>query len=106
LVDILDSILNSPYINTLIRQFVLTALIKLTGRPSTGSVQLKRIVSILESFSSNTDLETQQRAVEFINLFQQHGLSAGVLERMPPPELKATVIGTGILSILRLEQPN
>jgi AP-1 complex subunit gamma-1 len=77
------------------RQFVLTALIKLTGRSTTNSGQRSRIVSILGSFGSNTDLETQQRAIEFINLFKQHSLSAGVLERMPPPELKATVIGTG-----------
>jgi AP-1 complex subunit gamma-1 len=94
-VDILESILNSPYINTLLKQFILTALIKLIGRPTTGPAQQQRILRLLESFNSSQELEIQQRSVEYITLVSQHGIAAGVLERMPPPELKATVIGTG-----------
>jgi len=38
-------------------------------------------------------LELQQRAVEFASLFALGEVRVGVLERMPPPELKATVMG-------------
>ena len=39
-------------------------------------------------------MEIQQRAVELASLFTLGSdLRAGVLERMPPPELKATVMG-------------
>lgn len=43
-------------------------------------------------------MELQQRAVEFASLFSLGELRVGVLERMPPPELKATVTGVGTCS--------
>ena len=95
LVDILESILNSPYINVLLRQFILTAFVKLASRTTTSQTQQQRILALLEGFSASQELEIQQRAVEFVNLYAQHSLIAGVLERMPPPEIKATVIGIG-----------
>lgn len=45
------------------------------------------------------ELELQQRAVEFASLFVLGEIRAGVLERMPAPELKATVSGVGELVI-------
>ena len=101
LVDLFELVLNSPYVNTLIRQFVLTAASKLSARftqmstPSL-STQQDRIAVILASFSSNLELEIQQRAVEFGSLFARNDLKAGVLERMPPPEIRATMMGTGM----------
>ncbi|KAG8884936.1 clathrin associated protein complex large subunit [Tulasnella sp. 331] len=94
LVDIMEAVLNSPYINTLSRQFVLTAITKISSRPTTSNPQRDRICEILEGYSTNPALEIQQRAVEFINLYSQTEIRAGVLEQMPAPELKATVMGT------------
>ncbi|KAH9839812.1 Adaptor protein complex AP-1 gamma subunit [Rhodofomes roseus] len=92
LVDLLLSILDSPYANYLTRQFVLTAITKMSSRPTTSSAQQERIANVLLSFTTSPELEIQQRAVEFASLFTLD-VRAGVLERMPPPELKATVMG-------------
>ncbi|KDQ61446.1 hypothetical protein JAAARDRAFT_30884 [Jaapia argillacea MUCL 33604] len=94
IIDLLASILDSAYANQLIKQFVLAAITKASSRPGFGAVQQERIGSILAEYTTNTDLELQQRAVEFASLFSlPQDLRAGVLERMPPPELKATVLG-------------
>ncbi|WVN88222.1 uncharacterized protein L203_103423 [Cryptococcus depauperatus CBS 7841] len=99
LVDLLELALNSPYANNLIRQFVATALAKLSVRiaelstPNLHTLQ-DRIAVILASFSSNLELEIQQRSVEFGSLFSLQDVKMGVLERMPPPEIKATIMGT------------
>jgi AP-1 complex subunit gamma-1 len=77
------------------RQFVLTSLTKLYARPIVSDAQRERIASILERYSQSPELEIQQRAVEFDNLFNQREIVVGVLEQMPAPELKATVVGTG-----------
>ncbi|KAG8945593.1 clathrin associated protein complex large subunit [Tulasnella sp. 424] len=94
LVNLLETVLNGPYINTLSRQFVLTALIKLTARPIVSQAQQERITGILGGYATNPALEIQQRAVEYINLYNQPEVRSGVLEQMPAPEIKATVIGT------------
>lgn len=87
--------LDSPYANALIRQFVLTSLTKLYARPVVSDAQRQRISSILATFSTSPELEIQQRSVEFESLFGQREIVSGVLEQMPAPEIKATVIGTG-----------
>lgn len=99
LVDLLELVLNSPYANTLIRQFVLTAASKLSARFSelstaSATAQQDRIAVMLATFSSNLELEIQQRAVEFGSLFTKNEVKMGVLERMPPPEIRATIMGT------------
>ncbi|KAI0091676.1 gamma-adaptin [Irpex rosettiformis] len=93
LVDLLISTLDSPYANYLSRQFVLTALTKLSSRPTTSVAQQERIQTLLASYTTSPELEIQQRAVEFANLYNLGDIRSGVLERMPAPELKQTVIG-------------
>ncbi|GAA5973047.1 hypothetical protein JCM11641_000382 [Rhodosporidiobolus odoratus] len=92
-IDLLEKILVSPYTNTNIRQFVLTALTKLSTRFSQPD-QLARLAKALHQFDTSVELELQQRAVEFGKLLQLESIKGGVLERMPPPEIKATVMGT------------
>lgn len=99
LVSLLELVLQSPYVNSIIRQFTLTALSKLAVRfaevssPS-ASAQQERIQQILVSYTSSSDLEIQQRSVEFGQLFIRSDLIGGVLEHMPAPEIKATIMGT------------
>ncbi|KAK0218111.1 adaptin N terminal region-domain-containing protein [Armillaria fumosa] len=93
LVDLLLSILDSPYANYLTRQYVLSAITKMAARPTTSAVQQERISEVLTQYTTSPELELQQRAVEFASLFNLGELREGVLERMPPPELKATVMG-------------
>jgi AP-1 complex subunit gamma-1 len=62
--------------------------------PGVG-IQQDRIAVILAGFSGNLELEIQQRSVEFGSLFTKNEIKAGVMERMPPPEIRATMMGTG-----------
>ncbi|GAA5913666.1 hypothetical protein JCM8208_005896 [Rhodotorula glutinis] len=91
--DLLERILVSPYTNTTIRQFVLTALAKLSTRFSQPQ-QVGRISTLVHGYDASVELELQQRAVEFGALLELDSIKGGVLERMPPPEIKATVMGT------------
>lgn len=96
LIDLEVSVLDSPYANPLIRQFVLTSLTKIYARPVVSDVQRERIKGILDGFATSPELEIQQRSIEFESLFGQREIVSGVLEQMPAPEIKATVIGTGM----------
>jgi AP-1 complex subunit gamma-1 len=96
IVDLLISIIDSPYANFLTQQFVLAAVTKISSRRSTSGAEQDRIAEILAKYTTSPELELQQRAVEFASLFNLgEELREGVLERMPPPELKATVMGVG-----------
>ncbi|EJU03561.1 AP-1 complex subunit gamma-1 [Dacryopinax primogenitus] len=93
IIDLFDSVLQSPYANALIRQFILTSITKLSTRISPNDPQQQRIHGMLSQYTTSQELEIQQRAVEFSSLFGQGEITEGVLERMPPPEIKATVLG-------------
>ena len=97
IIDLILSILDSPYANHLTRQFVFASITKISSRPITSPNQQERIAAVLAGYTTNPELELQQRAVEFASLFALGELRVGVLERMPPPELKATVTGVGVL---------
>ncbi|TFY67561.1 hypothetical protein EVG20_g3899 [Dentipellis fragilis] len=93
IIDLVLSVLDSPYANYLTRQFVFAAITKISARSTTTTAQQDRIAAVLAGYTTNPDLEAQQRAVEFASLFSLGDIRAGVLERMPAPELKATVMG-------------
>jgi len=95
IIDLLETVMYTPYATPISRQFVLTSITKFSSRSRTTEATRQRISSILESYETNLDLEIQQRAVEFAALFAQTGIRGGVLEEMPPPEVKSTVVGTG-----------
>lgn len=96
ILDLLESVLASPYVNALIRQYVVTAATKLATRlPQSDAAQQGRLRALLHVYDASVELELQQRAVEYGELLAQYSnLAEGVLERMPPPELRATVMGT------------
>ncbi|KAG8812215.1 clathrin associated protein complex large subunit, partial [Serendipita sp. 399] len=92
-VDLLETVLHTPYANAISRQFVLVAITKMSTRQRTTEATRQRITEILQKYETSPDLETQQRAIEFTALYAQTGIRAGVLEEMPPPEVKSTVVG-------------
>ena len=102
IIDLILSILDSPYANHLTRQFVFASITKISSRPTTSSNQQDRIATVLAGYTTNLELELQQRAVEFASLFSLGELRVGVLERVPPPELKATVTGVGTLLVCHM----
>ena len=87
IVDMFSSILNSSYATQIIRQYIITATIKLTTR-FTEPGQIDRLRRLLLSNQANLDVEIQQRAVEYGNLLAYDEIRRGVLEKMPPPEIK------------------
>ncbi|KAF9099117.1 clathrin associated protein complex large subunit [Mortierella sp. GBA35] len=90
-IELLESILAGPFANQVLREYVITALMKLTSRFSSASSS-EKVKQMLVGFSTSIEVEIQQRAVEFTNLFQYDEIRPAVLERMPVMQIKETVI--------------
>ncbi|KAF9025605.1 clathrin associated protein complex large subunit [Haplosporangium bisporale] len=90
-IDLLESILAGPFANQVLREYIITALMKLTSRFSSSSSS-ERVKQLLAGFSTSIEVEIQQRAVEYTNLFQYDEIRPAVLERMPVMQMKETVI--------------
>jgi len=86
-VDLFESILAGPYANQVAREYVLTALMKLTSRFTSMPV-IQRIQAILERHNTSIEVEIQQRAIEYTNLFKFDNIRPAILERIPIPESK------------------
>lgn len=87
IVDLFETILSSSYAGLIVQQYIVTASMKLTTRLSDPG-QIERLRRLLQRYSANLDVEIQQRAVEYSNLFGQDQIRRGVLEKMPPPEIR------------------
>ncbi|EUC32959.1 hypothetical protein COCCADRAFT_5417 [Bipolaris zeicola 26-R-13] len=86
-VDLFETILNSSYAGLIVQQYIITASMKLTTRLS-DPAQIERLRRLLQRYSANLDVEIQQRAAEYGNLFGHDQIRRGVLEKMPPPEIR------------------
>jgi AP-1 complex subunit gamma-1 len=86
-VDLFGTILNSSYSGQVVTQYIITSAIKLTTRLS-DPAQIDRIHRLLRYNQTNLDVEIQQRAVEYSNLFSYNQIMKGVLEKMPAPEIR------------------
>lgn len=87
IIDLFSLILNSSYGTQITTEYIVTALVKLSTR-LTDQVQVGRIRHILQAHQTSLDVEVQQRAVEYGNLFEFDQIRRGVLEKMPPPQIK------------------
>lgn len=86
-VDLFETILSSAYSTQIVAEYIVTSAMKLTSRLQDPS-QIDRIRRILSNRTSDLSIEIQQRAVEYGNLFVYDDIRRGVLERMPPPEIR------------------
>lgn len=86
-IDTFQTVLNSNHATQVTTEYIVTALTKLTTRLTDGT-QLGRIQSILVQHQTSLDVEVQQRAVEYGNLFNYDQVRQGVMEKMPPPQIK------------------
>lgn len=87
IISLLDTILESSYATEIVREYTVNALMKLTTRfGSTAGID--RIRRILDSKSQSLNIEVQQRVVEYGKLFGYESVRKGVLEKMPPPEIR------------------
>ncbi|KAL9579798.1 MAG: hypothetical protein Q9203_006551 [Teloschistes exilis] len=87
IVDLFTNILNSSYSTQIVSEYIITSAMKLTSRLQEPA-QIDRIRRILSQRTADLSVEIQQRAVEYGNLFAYDEIRRGVLERMPPPEIK------------------
>ncbi|KAL1590812.1 hypothetical protein WHR41_00422 [Cladosporium halotolerans] len=87
IVDTFQAILHSSYAGQNVTEYIVTSAMKLTTRLQ-DSAQIDRLRRILLSYQTNLNIEVQQRAVEYGNLFAYDQIKKGVLERMPPPEIR------------------
>lgn len=92
-VRLLESILLGPYANQVTREYVMTALMKLSSRLTDSTAQAK-IVELLNEHTVSMEVEIQQRAVEYTNLFSYDSIRPAVLERMPIPEARTIIQNT------------
>eukprot|EP01089_Gocevia_fonbrunei_P014339 TRINITY_DN3910_c0_g2_i1.p1 TRINITY_DN3910_c0_g2~~TRINITY_DN3910_c0_g2_i1.p1 ORF type:complete len:426 (-),score=159.37 TRINITY_DN3910_c0_g2_i1:55-1332(-) len=87
--DLLDGLLKDPVSDAKTKEYVLTALIKLSHRFSNNSQA--RLKNLISGFSSSLNVELQQRACEFLELISRSDsaqLKSTVLEHIPPPEIE------------------
>jgi len=87
IVDLFTTVLNSAYSTQIVTEYIITSAMKLTTRLKDPS-QVDRIRRLLSNRTSDLSIEIQQRAVEYVNLFAYDDIRRGVLERMPPPEIR------------------
>jgi len=87
IVDLFTTILSSAYSTQIVTEYIVTSAMKLTSRLKDSS-QIDRIRRLLSNRTSDLSIEIQQRAVEYGNLFAYDDIRRGVLERMPPPEIR------------------
>jgi AP-1 complex subunit gamma-1 len=87
IVDLFTTILQSGYSGQVVTQYIVTAAMKLSTRLSEPA-QIEKLRRLLISYQTNLDVEIQQRSVEYSNLFNYDQVRRGVLEKMPPPEIR------------------
>lgn len=87
IVDLFITILDSSYSTQIVIEYITTSVMKLTTRLK-EQAQVDRIRRVLSGRTSDLSIEIQQRAVEYGNLFAYDEIRRGVLERMPPPEIR------------------
>lgn len=87
IVDLFTTILNSSYATHTVTEYIVTSAMKLTTRLNDPS-QIDRVRRLLSERTTDLSIEIQQRAVEYGNLFSYDEIRRGVLERMPPPEIR------------------
>jgi AP-1 complex subunit gamma-1 len=87
IVDLFTTILNSAYATQIVTEYIVTSAMKLTTRMQDAR-QIERIRRMLADRSTDLSVEIQQRSVEYGNLFNYDQIRRGVLERMPPPEIR------------------
>lgn len=87
IVDVFTNILNSTYATPTVIEYITTASMKLTARMS-DVAQIERLRRFLNNQTADLSVEIQQRAIEYTNMFGYDQIRRGVLERMPPPEIR------------------
>ncbi|KAL3860027.1 hypothetical protein ACJMK2_010200 [Sinanodonta woodiana] len=80
-VNVLEKVLISKMSAVETKEYAITALLKLSTRFKSMSEKIKRIISV---YSRSTNVELQQRSVEYTSLFDKYDqMRSALLEQMP-----------------------
>lgn len=91
-IDLLEKIAKYTGSSPITKEYVLTAIMKLTTRFSSSSSQ--RLKELIENYKTNIDVEMQQRSCEYSKLFGWGGITKQILERIPIQEEKSDMISS------------
>ncbi|XP_041376588.1 AP-1 complex subunit gamma-1-like isoform X2 [Gigantopelta aegis] len=80
-VNLLDRVLANNNSSCITKEYAITALMKLSSRFKHSNAHIQRV---LQTYGSSTDVELQQRSVEYISLFNSYdNMRSALLEHMP-----------------------
>lgn len=91
LLDLMHKCMKSPIAQTITKQYILNALIKLTGRFAPNSQEKERLKEYIAEYDDSMNMELQQRSCEYSTLVGDAlaKIRNGVVGRMPVPAKKA-----------------
>ena len=87
IVDLFARILGSSFKGQSTTQYIVTSAMKLSTRFG-DAAQLERLRRLQLNYQADLDIEIQQRAMEYGNLFGFEQIRQGVLEKMPAPKIR------------------
>ncbi|KAK0045846.1 AP-1 complex subunit gamma-1-like isoform X2 [Biomphalaria pfeifferi] len=80
-ITLLERVLSNNNSAVVTKEYVITALMKLSSRFPASTLRLKQIIAI---YGSSTNVELQQRSVEYTNVFSKFDhIRSALLEHMP-----------------------
>eukprot|EP00898_Chlorokybus_atmophyticus_P001919 jgi/Chlat1/2728/Chrsp182S02896 len=79
-VELVEGLLKDPTLTAASREFILTALMKLTSRYPSYTAHIRAVV---DKHRNSAQLELQQRSCEYIRIFNHENIRSQLLERMP-----------------------
>jgi len=89
-IELLEKISRSPLTTQITRAYIITALMKLCSRFKDSS-NIAKMSALIDGYRNNMDVELQQRAAEYTNLFSWENIRAKVMDRIPVVEAKREV---------------
>ncbi len=87
-IDLFSTILNSSYATQVTTEYIDHSPDEADDTGCQTPPRSRESRRILQNHQTSLDVEVQQRAVEFGNLFAHDQIRRGVLEKMPPPQIK------------------
>ena len=91
LLDLMHKVMKSPLAQNITKQYILNALIKLTGRFAPNGAEKERLKEYIAEYDDSMNMELQQRSCEYSTLVGDalSKIRNGVVGRMPVPAKKS-----------------
>jgi len=96
--DLMYKMSKYPLATPITKQYILNALIKLSGRLNPSSSELPRLRSYISQYERSMNMELQQRSVEYATLSSEalNKIRSNIVGRMPIPNKKVKAATGGV----------